>query len=304
MKVRKTVWNGKEGYLLQNESMEVFVNPADGMNIYQIDWEGRHMIDWEEARYQRKATYGVPVLYPTPNRSENLKIQAYGKQYDARMHGLVKNLPLQVKTAETDGQAALVTGVLEWNEKQPDFAMFPFPSTLSITVKALPDEVVWSYQVDNRGEGELSYGIAIHPYFSKREQEVKISVPAASVMEMTEEKIPTGKLIPAGETVPDLRTPVLVDGLSLDHVYTDCPAGAYAEIFYKDCKVKLEATEEFGHIVVFTPDAPFFCVENQSCSTDCFNLFAKGYARESGLQAVHAGQKKSGEVRFVFEKQE
>ena len=57
------------------------------------------------------------------------------------------------------------------------------------------------------------------PYFSKREQEVKISVPAASVMEMTEEKIPTGKLIPAGETVPDLRTPVLVDGLSLDHVY-------------------------------------------------------------------------------------
>ena len=304
MKVRKTVWNGKEGYLLQNESMEVFVNPADGMNIYQIDWEGRHMIDWEEARYQRKATYGVPVLYPTPNRSENLKIQAYGKQYDARMHGLVKNLPFQVKTAETDGQAALVTGVLEWNEKQPDFAMFPFPSTLSITVKALPDEVVWSYQVDNRGEGELSYGIAIHPYFSKREQEVKISVPAASVMEMTEEKIPTGKLIPAGEPVPDLRTPVLVDGLSLDHVYTDCPAGAYAEIFYKDCKVKLEATEEFGHIVVFTPDAPFFCVENQSCSTDCFNLFAKGYARESGLQAVHAGQKKSGEVRFVFEKQE
>ena len=304
MKVRKTVWNGKEGYLLQNESMEVFVNPADGMNIYQIDWEGRHMIDWEEARYQRKATYGVPVLYPTPNRSENLKIQAYGKQYDARMHGLVKNLPFQVKTAETDGQAALVTGVLEWNEEQPDFAMFPFPSTLSITVKALPDEVVWSYQVDNRGEGELSYGIAIHPYFSKREQEVKISVPAASVMEMTEEKIPTGKLIPAGESVPDLRTPVLVDGLSLDHVYTDCPAGAYAEIFYKDCKVKLEATEEFGHIVVFTPDAPFFCVENQSCSTDCFNLFAKGYARESGLQAVHAGQKKSGEVRFVFEKQE
>ena len=304
MKVEKTVWNGKEGYLLQNESMEVFVNPEDGMNIYQIDWEGRHMIDWEEARYQRKATYGVPVLYPTPNRSENLKIQAYGKQYDARMHGLVKNLPFQVKTAETDGQAALVTGVLEWNEKQPDFAMFPFPSTLSITVKALPDEVVWSYQVDNRGEGELSYGIAIHPYFSKREQEVKISVPAASVMEMTEEKIPTGKLIPAGETVPDLRTPVLVDGLSLDHVYTDCPAGAYAEIFYKDCKVKLEATEEFGHIVVFTPDAPFFCVENQSCSTDCFNLFAKGYARESGLQAVLAGQKKSGEVRFVFVKQE
>mgnify|MGYP003238440764 CR=1 FL=1 len=112
MKVEKTVWNGKEGYLLQNESMEVFVNPEDGMNIYQMDWEGRQMIAWEEERYQRKATYGVPVLYPTPNRSEELKIQAFGRQYDARMHGLVKNLPFEVKAAEADGQTALVTGVL------------------------------------------------------------------------------------------------------------------------------------------------------------------------------------------------
>ncbi|MFR2486219.1 MAG: hypothetical protein ACLTAC_23190, partial [Hungatella sp.] len=196
MKVEKSVWNGKEGYLLQNESMEVFVNPEDGMNIYQMDWEGRQMIAWEEERYQRKATYGVPVLYPTPNRSEGLKIQAFGRQYDARMHGLVKNLPFEVKAAEADGQTALVTGVLLWNEAQPDYPMFPFPSTLRITVKALPDEVVWSYEVENCGEREMSYGIAVHPYFNKREQEVKITVPAASVMEMTEEKIPTGKLIP------------------------------------------------------------------------------------------------------------
>ena len=140
MKVEKSVWNGKEGYLLQNESMEVFVNPEDGMNIYQMDWEGRQMIAWEEERYQRKATYGVPVLYPTPNRSEGLKIQAFGRQYDARMHGLVKNLPFEVKAAEADGQTALVTGVLLWNEAQPDYPMFPFPSTLRITVKALPDE--------------------------------------------------------------------------------------------------------------------------------------------------------------------
>ncbi|WP_320977955.1 hypothetical protein, partial [Hungatella effluvii] len=76
----------------------------------------------------------------------------------------------------------------------------------------------------------------------------------------------------------------------------------HAEIFYNDCRVKLEATEEFGHIVVFTPKAPFFCIENQSCSTDCFNLFAKGFVRESGLQTVKAGEKKSGAIRFVFEK--
>ena len=279
------------------------------MNIYQMDWEGRQMIAWEEERYQRKATYGVPVLYPTPNRSEELKIQAFGRQYDARMHGLVKNRPFEVKAAEADGQTALVTGVLLWNEAQPDFPMFPFPSILSITVKALPDEVVWSYEVENCGEGEMSFGSSSFIFAKPGSKTGRMAskrilpfTPAASVMEMTEEKIPTGKLIPAGETVPDLRTPALVDSLSLDHVYTDCQAGAHAEIFYNDCRVKLEATEEFGHIVVFTPKAPFFCIENQSCSTDCFNLFAKGFVRESGLQTVKAGEKKSGAIRFVFEK--
>ena len=92
-------------------------------------------------------------------------------------------VPFEVKAAEADGQTALVTGVLLWNEAQPDFPMFPFPSILSITVKALPDEVVWSYEVENCGEGEMSYGIAVHPYFNKREQAVKITVPAASVMD-------------------------------------------------------------------------------------------------------------------------
>lgn len=300
MKVEKKVWNGKEGYLLQNESMEVFINPGDGMNIYQIDWDGRRMIAWEEERYQRRATYGVPILYPTPNRTENLKLKASGKQYDARMHGLVKNLPFEVSKAECSGREAYVTGVLKWDERQPDYAMFPFPSTLTVTVTVLPAEVVWSYQVENEGDGPLSYGIAIHPYFNKRDQSVKLSVPAASVMEMTEEKIPTGRLIPVGETVPDLRSPAAVDGLSLDHVFTECEEGENAKIYYEDCTVSLEATEEFGHIVVFTPQAPFFCIENQSCSTDCFNLYAKGFERESGLLTVEAGGRKSGEIRFVF----
>lgn len=33
-----------------------------------------------------KATYGIPVSYPTPNRSKNLKITVNGKQFDARLH--------------------------------------------------------------------------------------------------------------------------------------------------------------------------------------------------------------------------
>lgn len=299
MKVEKTVWNGKEGYVLQSGGIEVFVNPEDGMNIYRICRNGSQITAWEEARYERKATYGVPVLFPTPNRSDHLKIRVGENQYEARMHGLVRNLPFKA-AAKGEGDTAVLTGSLEWDERQPEFDKYPFLSTLSITVEVKPEEVTWSYEVANRGKTELFYGIAIHPYFSKRDQEVKIAVPADSVMEMTEEKIPTGRLIPVEGTGFDLRSPVSVNTLSLDHVFTDCRPETSAQIIYDDCRVSLETSEEFGHIVVFTPEAPFFCIENQSCSTDCFNLYAKGFVRESGLLRVKAGEKKAGFIRFSF----
>lgn len=300
MNVEKTVWNGKEGYVLQSGGMEAFVNPADGMNIYRISRHGSPITAWEEARYERKATYGVPVLFPTPNRSENLRIRVGENQYEARMHGLVKNLPFEVKAAEEEGESAVLTGILIWDENQPEFDKYPFPCTLSITVTVSPEDVAWSYEVENRGDGELFYGIAIHPYFGRRDQDVRITISADSLMEMTEEKIPTGRLIPVEGTGFDLRSPVSVGTLSLDHVFTDLRPQKSAEIIYDDCRVSLEASEEFGHIVVFTPEAPFFCIENQSCSTDCFNLYAKGFVRESGLLAVKPKEKRAGFIRFHF----
>lgn len=299
MKIQKTVWNGKTVYSLENGSMEILVNPQDGMNIYQITYGGRCLTAWSEERYISKATYGIPILYPTPNRSDQLKIRVGERQYDARMHGLVRNLPFEVTRMECGEDEALLTGTLIWDESQPDYAMYPFESILHITVGVKADEAVWSYEIENRGDADMSYGIAIHPYFSKRDQKVTITVPADSVMEMTEEKIPTGKVIPVGETVPDLRGAVAVEELSLDHVFTDCHQGEPAVIHYEDCRLELRASDEFGHIVVFTPEAPFFCIENQSCSTDCFNMFAKGFIKESGLLTVRPGEKKAGFVRFV-----
>lgn len=299
MKIEKTVWNRKSAYSLKNGLMEVIVNPQDGMNIYDITYRGRQLTSWNEEKYQNRATYAIPVLYPTPNRSDGLKIRVGEEQYDARMHGLIRLLPFEVTKMECTEASVLLTGSLKWDENQADFAMFPFPSTLHITVEVKENEVIWSYEVENQGERELPYGIAIHPYFSKRGQNVTITVPADSVMEMTEEKIPTGKVIPVGETVPDLRQPTAVAELNLDHVFTDCHKGECAVITYDDCTISLKASEEFGHIVVFTPEAPFFCIENQSCSTDCFNLYAKGFEKESGLLTVKPGEKRGGAIQFI-----
>ncbi|HIX15224.1 MAG TPA: hypothetical protein H9740_05800 [Candidatus Hungatella pullicola] len=301
--LKKDVWKGKDVYVCSCGDMEALVSPWDGMKIYALSWKGENVIAWDESRYERRATYGVPVLYPTPNRSQGERITVGDKTYAARMHGLVKNMSFQVYEEICEEKQVALTGMVEWNENQPDYSFYPFPSQLFVTVRLTEEKAVWEYKVKNTGTAPMAYGIAIHPYFSKRGQQVKIQVPADTVMEMTEEKIPTGRLIETKGTDMDLTVPVLVDSLNLDHVYTSCRKGEDSRIYYDDMTLTLKVSEEFGHVVVFTPKGDAFCIENQSCSTDCFNLYAKGYKKQSGLLWVMPGEEKSGNIKFLFHRE-
>jgi aldose 1-epimerase len=64
--------------------------------------------------------------------------------------------------------------------------------------------------------------------------------------------------------------------------------------------MQLSTSNEFSHVVVYTPNAPYFCIENQTCSTDAHNLYTRGYHKESGLEIVESGTSKKGEIRWVF----
>jgi aldose 1-epimerase len=52
-------------------------------------------------------------------------------------------------------------------------------------------------------------------------------------------------------------------------------------------------------MVIYTPPGePFFCLENQTCSTDAHNLYDKGFREESGLRFAGAGAVAAGTVRY------
>jgi aldose 1-epimerase len=64
--------------------------------------------------------------------------------------------------------------------------------------------------------------------------------------------------------------------------------------------VRLEATPDFSHLVLYTPRAEgYFCLENQTCSTDAHTLFDRGFRRESGLRIVKPGEIHRGSVRYA-----
>jgi aldose 1-epimerase len=89
--------------------------------------------------------------------------------------------------------------------------------------------------------------------------------------------------------------------LALDDVFwgmtPDAPPGYRSED--AGIRVDLPASEHFTHMVIYTPKGqPFFCMENQTCSTDAHNLHAKGLIRESHLLVVDPGQSMTGRVQF------
>ena len=63
-------------------------------------------------------------------------------------------------------------------------------------------------------------------------------------------------------------------------------------------KVTLKASDEFTHLVVWTPDRNCFGIENQTCSTDAHNLAANGKVNEAHLQVCEPGKKMSGWVEY------
>lgn len=295
--VRKTLWNGKSVYVLSNKILTLLVNPEDGMNIYDVIYHDISIIKWDEERYQKKLTYGIPILYPTPNRVEQNKIHFAGDTYEARMHGLVRHCKFEVQKNSENTDSFELKAYLEWNEEEAEeFFMFPFESRLEIKIALNANVISYQYKVINKGNKPLPYGFGIHPFFQKLSVQTKVVLSKGSPME-AKDKLPTGKKMSA---VLDLYNGINVNDMNLDHVFINCSDTLKAKILYEDFQISLKATKEFDYVVVYTPDQDFFCIENQTCSTNAHNLFEKGFKKESGLTIVQPGESKSGRIWFEF----
>jgi aldose 1-epimerase len=89
-------------------------------------------------------------------------------------------------------------------------------------------------------------------------------------------------------------------------VFTRIPAGKYARVSYPGygLDVQLVTTDDFSHIVLYSPrGTDFFCLENQTCSTDAHNLYDRGFREESGLKFVLPGRFHSGSVTYLITKE-
>jgi aldose 1-epimerase len=299
--------------------VSIEVVPSAGANVDSIRFNGVELLKRPKSPDDLPGfMYGVPVLYPMPNRVrdgvftfENQKYSFTPNNDGNFLHGLVNNIPWE-KVDETGDDAKLdrVVSVLlrcRFDPGNPIFKLFPFRHTLLLRIKVEQRSIRWTYTVDNsKGDKPVPFGFALHPWFLYQgsRAETYVSIPATHLME-SEKLLPTGKLLDLAEQPEyDARKPRSLAGFFRDDVYYGMIPSQPAVIDFREPKLKitLAASKEFTNLVLYTPkDQPWFCVENQTCSTDAHNLYARGLKKESHLQIVEPGKTATGWVEFRFE---
>jgi aldose 1-epimerase len=285
--------------------------PAAGCNTYSIVAAGTEIFHKPPKLADLPGyRYGNPVIYPMPNRVRNAEFKFQGRTYRFEpnngpnfLHGLVHSVPWEVTGVEEGPNYAAVTCAYKFAPGGKSHELFPFPHTVSLETRVKDGAVRWTYTVDNTaGRGPVPFGMCLHPYFLYQgsRADTFLTIPATHLMESVE-LLPTGKLLALDGTKYDARHPKSLEGFVVDDVWFGLRESQPALVDFRDKKLKiaLEASDDFTHMVVYTPAGqPFFCVENQTCSTDAHNLFDQGLTKESHLLIVEPGKKLSGWIEY------
>ena len=290
---------------------EAWIIPASGANLCRFSVGGRNVIDVYRTLLLARDFTGTPVLYPTPNRVRNGVFRWEGKDYrqcragkPVLEHGLVHTEAWEAGDPVADVNGARLEVWLDFSEGGVLCESFPFPHRLGLVFLLTVRGITVTYSVTNRGSRALPFGFGLHPYFMKLSGDdgTWVELPANAVMDATSDLLPTGRLAGVTGSIYDLRKPVPVGALDMDHVFTQLSRGKHASIRHSggEFGIDLEATRDFTHLVLYTPRGEkYFCLENQTCSTDAHNLYDRGFAGESGLKTVTPGAAHSGSVTYA-----
>ena len=264
-----------------------------GGNLFSLTIDGHELLHQPDTLGElTEQRAGTPIMFPTPNRVRDGRMRFEGREFRFPpnngpnfIHGLARRHPFAVGKLGVLRGAARAETYLEWDKRHPEFALFPIRHRLSVGFSLGKTGLRIDYRVHNRDRVRLPFGFGLHPYFripGDREG-VSLKVPLARRME-AETMLPTGRLLSVGGTAHDLRKLTGLPGLALDDVYLGMQPHKAARFELRDpgVEVRLLGSAAFTHLVVFTPpDRPFFCIENQTSSTDAHNLWDRG--KKTGL---------------------
>jgi aldose 1-epimerase len=298
--------DGVEVYTLHETGRaRACVAPQFGANCFVYEVGGAAVLEpvaWEDF-VKKPTSYGIPILFPFPNRIRNQEFAFRGSSYrvNVAQHGFVRQRAWRVidKGATDEGGAWLTCEFNAADYAAELLAQFPFLYRATLTYRLRQGALALEFAAVNTGAEAMPCGYGIHPYF-RWPARSRLQIPAAKRWELAE-NLPTGKLLDvAGDY--DLRELRDTEGLQLDDIYT---AVTDSRCLLTDDDARTATVVESGanlpHVVAYTAPAPrrAICIEPMSCPTDAFNLQARGL--ESDVIVLEPNEGVSFWIRITTE---
>ena len=266
----------------------------------------------------RPSGYGIPILFPWPNRIEYGKFTFEGRDIQLKtpeegahlLHGYVLNRPWQVvDSGSSEEQGAWVTCRFRSGDFPEIAEEWPFPFEVDGTYRLKDGALSVEVAGKNVGESNMPAGIGYHPYFplpllpGGDRTLCTVQLPCDTYWPLREDNIPTGEVKAVeGDYALKEKTPLG------DRYYDDVWSGVkvdddgWSRCHFADphanIQIVVEADSAFREWVLFAPDSrPVVCFEPYTCTTDAANLQGRGV--DAGLEVLEPGGVLSGTMRFV-----
>jgi aldose 1-epimerase len=252
-----------------------------GATLRSLSVDGRDVVRGFGVDEMSKAGRGQNLV-PWPNRIRDGRYSFGGVTQQLALseparhnasHGLARYVPWVLVNKEMDAVSNRVRV-----HPQPGW-----PGTLEATITHQLNEAGLTVTVEatNVGSTELPFGYGAHPYLTVGEStvdEVALTVPAASYLEVDEERLLPLKVSPVAGTAYDLREGRVLGSMSLDTAMTDLARDSdgrwRVRLQLRDHYAELWGDEMMQWTQVFTggPNRDWsIAVEPMTCAPDAFN---------------------------------
>ena len=145
---------------LHNDYVSLRADEHDGMTVVSLKCKGMETVLYDDERRKSGATYGIPILFPTPNRISGGEFTFNGKCIKGEMHGALRHAAFRITSqSETSVEGEVPFSALG--------ETFPYDGRIKLSLHIEGTAVIWDFSVINEGDEPLAFGLALHPFFRK-----------------------------------------------------------------------------------------------------------------------------------------
>lgn len=266
-----------------------------------------------ESFQTRVGRYGVPIMFPWPNRMRDGAFTFGGQSYrlplsaqgQHAIHGLTRERAWTVEASGTDDSGAFCRASVVLGDAPDD--PWPFPCRLTVEYRLHGRALRIVAEAQNLGAVPMPMGFGIHPWFEvpfgsgAARGQIELRVPAAGFWELDATTCTTGAVHPIADGF-DAREWQPLGGRFIDDVLTDLQhADGWHTAEVRDPEngrsIAVRSDAVFREHVVFAPlHTDVVCLEPYTCATDAFNLDERGI--DAGRIVLQPGERWRGIVEI------